>query len=147
MIRAVLDSNILVSALIKKGGKPYQVLARAQSKFEWLTSQFILKEVAEVLARRHIQTRYSHRVTLTQTNNYFKRIRRTAKIVQVRAKVAAVREDLKDNPILACGVDGKAQFVVTGDPHLHTLKSFRGIEIVTPAQFLEVLDQSQQLRR
>lgn len=53
-------------------------------------------------------------------------------------KVAASR-DSKDNPVLECAVAGQADFIITGDKDLLDLKSFRGIKIITPRQFLMVL--------
>ncbi len=139
MIRAVLDTNILVSTLIKKEGKPYQIITQARTKYEWLTSEFILKETRRVVARKHIQTRYPNRVTPSRTNNFLKYVKVAAEAVNVKTKVLAVVQDLNDDPIVACAVDGRAHYLVTGDPHLLMLKSFRGIQIVTPAQFLEIL--------
>lgn len=63
MIRAVLDTNILVSAAIKTEGKPAQVLRQSPARFELLTSEYILEELAEALGRPHIQNKYPHQVT------------------------------------------------------------------------------------
>lgn len=139
-MRAVLDTNILVSASIKKGGKPDQILAAAEAEqFQWLTSEFILAELIDVLARKHIQRKYKANVTAKKREVYLARIRTIAEVITMKTPVTGVPDDPKDNPILACGVDGAADYVVTGDPHLRTLKSFRGIAIVTPSEFLEIL--------
>jgi len=63
-----------------------------------------------------------------------------AMTIAVKSVVSAVTQDAKDNPILACGVDGMADYVVTGDRHLLDMVEFEGISLVTPAQFLEVLN-------
>lgn len=131
MIRAVLDTIVLVSAEITKGGKPGQILRRAD-RFEWLTSEYILRELAQVLARPHILAKFPKPATRKARSRYEKLIRAETTIVNVTTAVTAVSADLKDNPILACAKDGEADYVVTGDRHLLALGAFEGIKIVTP---------------
>ncbi len=138
MIRAVLDANILISAVIIKGGKPYQVIYLAPDQFVWLTSEYIFSEVANVLTRKHIQTKYARRVTPRRQALFFARVRSIATVIDVKTKLCVV-SDPKDNPILACAVDGNADFLVTGDPHLLQLRSYNEIQIVTPDEFLRML--------
>jgi predicted nucleic acid-binding protein len=58
MIRAVLDTNILVSAAITPKGHSDQIIAQAEAgAFSWLTSEFILTELINVLGRKHIQSK------------------------------------------------------------------------------------------
>jgi putative PIN family toxin of toxin-antitoxin system len=140
MIHAVLDTNVLVSAQIKAGGNPDRILRQGQAgKFELLTSEFILAELADVLGRRHIQRKYKSQVTASKRAHYLRAIRAIAGVVQVTTEVQAVPDDLEDNAILACGVDGQANYIVTGDDVLLELGTFQGIQIVTPAQFLQIL--------
>lgn len=138
MTRAVLDANILISAVIKKGGKPYQVTYLAPDRFDWLTSEFILSEVAGVLTRKHIQTKYRRQVTAKRRRLFFARVRSIAVVVDVKTELSVV-PDAKDNPVLACAVDGQADYLVTGDPHLLRMQSYENIQIVTPDEFLRIL--------
>lgn len=137
-MKAVLDTNILVSAVIKRVGKPNQILKRARSGFEWLTSEFILSELKSVLARKHIQTKYKKWVTPARQATFLESARKQAKVVEVHSGLNIIA-DQKDNAILACAVDGQADYLVTGDPHLLKLKSYSGTKILTPAQFLQIL--------
>src|SRR5579859_900859 len=140
MIRAVLDANILVSAAIKPKGKPAQVIARAGSGFAWLISEYILAETAAVLNRKHIQARYGKWVTLEHQVRFLAAARGIAELVEVHTQLKVVPNDVKDNPILACAVDGQAEYLVSGDPHLTKLGEFAGIKIVTPDQLIVVLE-------
>ncbi len=140
MIRAVLDTNVLVSALIRSKGKPSRILPQAGTRFDWLTCAFILSEVADVLTRKHIQAKYRRQTTERNRVRYLEKIRASAEVVEVKTQVWAVPNDLKDNFILACAKDGQANFVVTGDRHLLSLDTFEGIKIVTPEQFLRMLE-------
>ncbi len=140
MIRAVLDTNILVSAAITPNGHSDQVVALAEAgAFSWLTSEFILTELTRVLARKHIQSKYKAQVTARKRKDYIVTIRAFAELVPVVTEVSAIADDPKDNPILACAIDGQADYIVTGDPHLRKLGTFEGIEIVTPNEFLVLL--------
>jgi hypothetical protein len=53
-----------------------------------------------------------------------------------RVRVNAVPSDPDDNIVIACALEGRADFVVTGDRHLLSMKHYRGISIVSPRQFL-----------
>lgn len=140
MTRAVLDTNVLVSAAITPRGHSDQVVSlAAQSVFTWLTSEFILFELADVLGRKHIQTKYQAHVTEVKRRRYLATIRTLAEVVPVHSQIAAVADDPKDNAILACAKDGRADYVVSGDPHLRGLGSFEGIPIVTPREFLQIV--------
>ena len=116
-------------------------MAQAEAgAFSWLTSEFILAELTNVLGRRHIQSKYKSQVTARKRERYISAIRALAEVVPVMTVVSAVPDDPKDNPILACAKDGYADYVVSGDPHLCQLGNFEGIEIVTPHEFLTILE-------
>jgi putative PIN family toxin of toxin-antitoxin system len=139
MIRAVLDTNTLVSAIIQPKGKPGQIYRLAVVGYEFLSSEFILQELTDVLERGHIQKKYQGQVTQALRQQFLDNIRSLATIVDEHTKFEAVKKDKKDNRILAAGADGGADYLVTGDPHLLELDEFQGIKIVTPNEFLEIL--------
>lgn len=56
-----------------------------------------------------------------------------------KSAIQAVAADPDDNKYIEAAVEGLAQFVVTGDRHLLSLKSYENIRIVTPRVFLELL--------
>ena len=132
MIRTVLDTHVLVSAVIRRDGKPSQIVARAVVEFTWLTSEYILDETAAVLGRQHIQRRYGKWLTPEVQVQFLAAARALVELVDVHTTLTAVPADVKDNPVLACAVDGQADYLVTGDPDLLTLQEFQGIQIVTP---------------
>ena len=59
-------------------------------------------------------------------------------VIETMSRFDAVR-DKKDNKIIECAFDGKADYIVTGDPDLLELKEFRGIKMLTAKEFLGVL--------
>ena len=60
-------------------------------------------------------------------------------LIEPKESIKVIKDDPKDDMVLECAVEGKADFIVSGDPHLLKLKEFRSIKIVTPKQFLDLL--------
>jgi predicted nucleic acid-binding protein len=60
-------------------------------------------------------------------------------LVESTVPVDAVPADPDDNAIIAAAVEGKAQYIVSGDKHLKALKEFQGIQVVDPADFARLL--------
>ena len=131
-LRVVLDSNVLFSG-ISWFGNPRLIrrLAR-QGKCTAITSEFILTEVRKALIE-------DLSFTEEQAEGKVDKIRRFSKVVRPREKIAVIRDDPSDNRILACARRGKASFIVTGDHHLTDKREYKGIRIVTPREFMDVL--------
>jgi len=133
MLRVVLDTNVLISAIISEG-KPRELLKRGiANQFSIITSDLILKELALVLQRSKFKTSEDeiHRITSALT--------RSADVVNVKSKFKAVREDPKDDMIIQTAYDGHADMIVTGDSHLLRLENYKGIKIITVERMLNTL--------
>jgi putative PIN family toxin of toxin-antitoxin system len=139
MLRAVLDTNVLVSAFLVRHGKPAQILKLPDAaKFQLVLAEEILAEVQEVLGYKHIQKRFHPRSSDVQL--FLDALRAASSIVTVEEIENVVSRDPDDNLVVACAVQGDADYLVSGNRHLLDLKRHRTIEIVTPARFLEILD-------
>jgi len=133
MLRAVLDTNVLVSAVISDG-KPRQLLRKGiENRFTIVTSDLILKELAQVLRRPKFETERDeiNRIVLT--------LMQSADVVSVESNFKVVSRDRKDDAIINAAYDARADIIVTGDHHLLELASFRGIRIVTVEAMLSLL--------
>jgi len=64
------------------------------------------------------------------------------RIVSIPKLLDAVPRDPDDNMVLECAIEGKAQYIVTGDKDLLVLKTFRDIQIVSASEFLKVSTKS-----
>lgn len=129
MTRAVLDTNVLLSAILF-GGKPEQLLKRTRhGQITALTSDCILLELAQVLTNKFSweQVEVSETVRLLSRN---------MDIVEPVHKLRVLSDDA-DNRILECAIEGNADTIISGDHHLLELGEFKGIEILTPSDFLE----------
>jgi putative PIN family toxin of toxin-antitoxin system len=134
-MRIVLDTNVLVSALVRSG-KPRELIFRiVEGKVRVVLSKEILEEFMEVTDDPRIR-RYIREGDRTA---FLKVIGNIANMVRVKSKFKVVGEDPDDDVVLRTAYDGKADFIVSGDKHLLSLKEFRKIRIVTLAQMLEVL--------
>ena len=137
--RAVLDSNILARFLLTPRGFSGRLLGIIEAGgFTLVTCEAILAEVTDVLARPHVQ-RYGpypqHEIV-----EAVDALRGVAEVVPGRYEVFTVADDPKDNPVLACALEGHADFVVTDDrKHLLPLKHYHGIQIVSMPLFLRSL--------
>ena len=130
MTRIVLDTNVIVSALVF-GGVPRTVLELADvGRCELFYSEPIQAEVCRVLAEKFDWPS-------TMLDKVLPVLWRIGEQVTPRATVSVITSDPDDNRILECAIAAKADFIVSGDHHLLTLRNFESIPILTPRQFLD----------
>jgi uncharacterized protein len=133
-MRVVLDTNIYISGW-GFGGKPALVLdAIALPRVTLIATNEILAELEDVLSKKFGWPRRS-------IDSALEKIRNTAAMVNP-SFVLTDCADPDDNRILEAAVAGVADCIVSGDNHLLRMKTFRGIEILTPGDFLLRLDSS-----
>jgi putative PIN family toxin of toxin-antitoxin system len=135
-MKVVLDTNVLVSALIVKAGKPAQTLRRVES-FELLITEEILAETERVLNYSRIRKRYL--LSDQDVSTYIDRLTEVGTVLQVNAKVEVIEDDPDDDKFLALAKEAQADYIVSGDVHLTALSEYKGTSILTPNQFLELL--------
>jgi len=133
-IRVVFDTNVLVSA-IGFGGKPWECLVRALvGDIEMITAASALNEFERVLGYDRLP------FTDAEQEQYPDLLRAEATVIEPSESFRVINEDPDDNQFLEIAVDGDAAYIVSGDPHLTSVGRFRGIDIVTPATFLDRVD-------
>jgi putative PIN family toxin of toxin-antitoxin system len=133
MRRVVLDTNVIVSAVISDG-KPRELFRKGiEGQFSIVTSDLMLKELARVLRRPKFKTGPGEirKITLAFLS--------TAKVVNVKTRLKVVKEDPKDDMVIETAYDGHVDFIVTGDSHLLELETLKGIKIVTVEKALKIL--------
>ena len=133
-MRAVVDTNILASALIRRQGTTGQVLDHLRDgHFTIIYSVPLVMELVEVLSRPHIRQKYHLQADdITALINL---LRLRGELVSPQRKIDACR-DPGDNYILEAGVEAKADFMVSGDADLLDMDEFEGIPILRVAEFL-----------
>ena len=138
MMRAVVDTNILVRAVIKPSGSVGPVLQRLRRRdYLLLISRATLDELVDVLSRPRLRAKYGISDPVLRAVVRLMILR--GELVSPQRRIAACR-DPKDDKFLEVAVGGRADVMVSGDADLLSLDPFEGIPIVTPARFLTMLD-------
>ena len=139
-MRLVLDTNVLVSALLSPSGAPARVLRLWEAEaFELVVSEAILAEYARVLAYPRIATRL--KLTGESAEELVGALRQFSTLVEPDESLQVVAEDPDDDKLLACALAGGAEYVVSGDEHLLGLGEYLWIQVLAPAAFLMLLGQ------
>jgi putative PIN family toxin of toxin-antitoxin system len=134
--RVVIDTNVVVSALLF-GGIPGKLIKLWKSgDIQPLASKEIIDEYLKVLAypkfelsEEEIKFLLYHEIL-----PYFEATE--AKTTQV-----IIQNDPSDDKFIQCAMTGNARIVISGDEHLLALRSYQGIKILPPSQFLKDLSQ------
>lgn len=130
----VLDTNVLLSAIIFNGNLATIIDSAIEKRITLATSEELLAEFSGVLVKKFGRTPQE----VAQVETF---VRSVASIVRPRQTIQKISSCPADNRVLECAVTAHAEFLVTGDKrHLLPLRKFRGVRIVTPAEFLAVLD-------
>lgn len=135
--RAVLDTNVFVSALINPNGPPADILRALRSKrFTLISSPPINYEIMAVLNRPYIRDRYQLGDAIFDVGFLLWEV---ADVVITLPDVKVSR-DAADDKFLATAIAGKANYLVSGDiADLLSLKQYEEVAIVSPRQFLSIL--------
>ena len=128
----VIDTNVLVSAGLLPESKTAQVLALAVEHFVIAQNQDTWHELETRIARPKFDRyfgesgRLRHLVAIAQSIQHF----------EVVTEVSVSR-DKTDDKLIALAIDSEATILISGDPDLKDVRTYKGIEIFSPAQFFE----------
>lgn len=137
-MRAVVDTNILVRALIMPHGTVGPVLLRLRyGEYTLLYAQSLLEELVDVLNRPRIRGKFG--LTDQDIQTVIGLILLRGEAVTPQERITACR-DPRDDKFLEVAVAGSADVIVSGDQDLLILHPFAGILILPPAAFLQMLD-------
>ena len=134
MIRAVIDTNVVVSGLLF-GGLPYKVVRKAiERKFVFITSPILMDELERVMKYQKFGLSKSEVETLLGPLFFISEI-----IVPIHT-IDVIKKCPADNRVLECAAEGDCSMIVSGDRRdLLSLKSYRHIKIITARQFLDLV--------
>ena len=133
-LRVVFDTNVVISAMLLPLSVPRRAFDRAMREGRLLISAATTAELDEVIHR----PRFDNYLSEEERIEFLTTLVHEAELVNVVERVTDWR-DPRDNKFLELAVGCEASFLVTGDKDLLALNPFRGIPIVTPAQFLATL--------
>lgn len=134
-LRAVLDSNVIISGLAFRLGNPRQVLDMLrEGEIEVVISPFILFEVAGSLREDFgwDQADIESELTLLRSRGV---------VIDPPPEASVSQLSAADNRIVDCAIQGQVQYLVTGDHGIQRVGEFRGVRTISPSQFLDICRQ------
>lgn len=139
-IIAVVDTNLFISGLFGRNSTTAQLQELwIQQKFQLGTSLEIMKEVNRVLQYPRIK---KHLLDDDEAiRRFFRLVFRKAVVARDDFQTDRVEDDPTDNKFLACALEIEADYVVSGDNHLLSIKHFHGIQIVGAASFIKKISE------
>lgn len=137
MNRAVVDTNVLVSAFLAPAGTPGRLLsAWREQRFIAITSPQLVSEYRRILGEPRLTARFLKEPG--EVTKDLDRLLAYADEIELE-DIPPIAGDPGDDVVLATAVAGSAAYVVTGDKPLLALGQHRGVRLLPPAVFLAVL--------
>jgi len=136
---ATIDANVLASGLIASEGGVIASIIQAwrAGQFEVVLSQHIYDELARALTRPY----FISRVSAVTISRYLASVAQHATFSSITVSVSGVATHPEDDLVLATAVSAGADYLVTGDRRFRTrVPSYRGVRLVSPAEFLAILN-------
>jgi putative PIN family toxin of toxin-antitoxin system len=118
----VIDTNVLISALLFKNSVPFQAVKLAEKQGIILYSEATLKELQQVLNRK----KFNKYLSLEDRQIFLIKFISSSELVSITEKITACRDE-KDNKFLELAVSGNANVIVTGDLDLLILNPFQSV--------------------
>ena len=132
-MRVVLDTNVLISALLFDGVPERIFLAGLRGEIQLLTSVSLLEELGRVLKGKF-------KIDANSVAHTIELVKSVAEVVEVESRVRVTLHPDGDNRVLECASDGKADLIVTGDTkHILPLGKYKGTRILSPAEFVRFI--------
>jgi hypothetical protein len=134
-MRVILDTNVLLSALLSSRGAPAKLLAAWERKlFTLVISDELLVELRAVLRRPFFQARFRE-----SDAEFFVASLHDLALRYPKPPPSGAAPDAKDSFLLALAAASEAHFLVTGDKSLLALRRHGATRIITPAAMIEFL--------
>ena len=131
VLRIVVDTNALVSRLLLPQSIPGEAIRKATASGQLLVSEATLTELADVLGR----PKFAPYISIKDRQQFIRVVGRVSEMVAITHIIRECR-DPKDDKFLELAVNGRAHLIITGDKDLLALNPFRGIPIITPAEYV-----------
>ena len=130
--KMVIDTNVVISAFLFEGDASKIFSLWKRNRIVFLTSKEIVAEYIRVLSYPKFNLA-NEEIKYLLNEEIFPFV----KPVKVNTKIDIIKNDPSDNKFLSAAIDGKADYIISGDKHLLNLKTISGIEIISIAEFLK----------
>ena len=135
-MKIVIDSNVFVSSFFWKGN-PRKIFDRVLDGYdELIITDEIISEIKYVMSKEKFDA------STHEIEDYLKIIENNSQKITYDYKDNNISRDPDDDKILQCGIEGKVGFIISGDKDLLVLKEYSGIKILSPREYLEIVEKS-----
>jgi uncharacterized protein len=135
----VLDTNVVISALLSPKGSPAKVIDLWEAEaFDLAISPQLLDELERALKYERVQKYFKE--PQSKIKALIKRIKSVGIMVNPQFELDVIAENPDDNRVLECAVAANASYIISGDDHLLDLKIYQGIVVLPPAGVLALVD-------
>jgi len=132
-LQFVIDTNVLVSSILIKKSSSDATLKKARSLGNLLFSEATFQELQTTLSR----SKFDRYLSLQVRSEFIFRLRLESELVEIVERIDLCRDE-KDNKFLEVAINGKADYLITGDNDLLVLRPFQDVKIMTVNEFLGV---------
>ncbi len=142
-LHVVVNTNVLISGSFGITNSPSSKILdviRSQ-KIILTTSPVIIQEIKNVLNRKRIVK--ITKMTTKERADFIDNLIERSDVTKGKQLSEISGRDIKDDKFLACAIEGKADYIISGDEDLLDIKEFKGIKIITPRKFVEILEREQ----
>lgn len=130
--KVVIDTNIFVSGF-GWSGKSRELLTLVENKqIINFTSPDIFEELKRVVSYPRLKFPPKLQSEILEFVFFY------SEFVEPKKTISLIEKDTDDNRFLECAVEAKADFIISGDPHLLEINEYRGIKLLTVAEFLQI---------
>lgn len=138
LLKLVLDTNTIISAFFWEGNEAELLRKIEQGKAKLYVTIEILKEVEEVIKRSKFNE-VMRKANLTLDQIMQKIVSLSHLVIASKLNIKACRDE-KDNKFLECAESSKADYLISGDEDLLSLKEYKGITIIRTWRILQLLE-------
>ena len=141
MMRIVLDTNVIISAILNPYGSPGKILDQVfDQEISLYLSPPLIAEIRRVLRYPKIVDLIKQRGrTVEWAEEQRDKIVEIARVTTGQITINRIATDPDDDKVLECAVEAHADYIISGDQHLKDLGNFQGIPILTPKALLDML--------
>jgi hypothetical protein len=138
-MRLILDTNVLLSALLSPLGAPAKLLdAWERKQFTLVACDTLIAELREVSGRPFFRTRLRASAAELVAAGI-----RDFSFFCRNVPAGPIAGDPKDSYLLALAEASQSEFLVTGDKGLLSLKQHKSTRIINPAAMIEILEEAE----
>jgi putative PIN family toxin of toxin-antitoxin system len=132
-MRVVVDTNVLISGILWEGNESKILRLCKTNELTNVISPSMIKELERVMS--------SEKFILTEreVNDVLELVLSFSATVFPTIKIDVIKSDPSDNMILESAVEGKADYIVSGDKHLLNIKKYENIPILNAKDMLKIL--------